>query len=422
MTGESFIDVDFCQQAKAGQVVAGDVFLSRKIKEEGRIISVLSDGLGSGVKASVLANLTATMALRYTSAFVDVRQSAKTIMDTLPVCEKRKISYSTFTIVDLDEDGKTRVIEHGNPPLVLLRGQTPVPIERASFTLEAWKDRVIHYSEFDTQLGDRIVYFSDGVSQSGLGRAGLPLGWGQDRVDGFSAANKSSAENEISSRELSRRLVAEAADERRSRGEGRHHLRRDLLSAAAPAAGHHRPAVQQGARRRTGRTGANFQRTESHLRRHHGEHRFAPAEPAGHDGADATSFRKFRPPRRWTGVDLVTEGTVTLAKAAEMLERGAAGRCRAQKPRKRSGGADAAKRHRGIRRGHAHQRGASGSERAGGTGFAPEHRPQNRLAAGEPLFQRIARAVHLIFFAAKCASAKSRKLSQSDGSTSCWPV
>ena len=159
MTGESFIDVDFCRQAKHGQIVAGDVFLSRKIKEEGRIITVLSDGLGSGVKASVLANLTATMALRYTSSFVDVRQSAKTIMDTLPVCEKRKISHSTFTIVDLDEDGKTRVIEHGNPPLILLRGQTPVPIERASLTLETWKDRVIHYSEFDTQLGDRIVFF-----------------------------------------------------------------------------------------------------------------------------------------------------------------------------------------------------------------------------------------------------------------------
>ena len=135
MTGESFIDVDFCQKAKHGQVVSGDVFLSRKIKEEGRIISVLSDGLGSGVKASVLANLTATMALRYTSAFVDVRRSARTIMDTLPICEKRKISYSTFTIVDLDEDGKTRVIEHGNPPLILLRGQQGFSF---SFIEEMW--------------------------------------------------------------------------------------------------------------------------------------------------------------------------------------------------------------------------------------------------------------------------------------------
>ncbi|HYG34131.1 MAG TPA: stage II sporulation protein E, partial [Clostridia bacterium] len=72
MTGESFIDVDFYQRAKHGQFVSGDVFTSRKIKEEGRIISTLSDGLGSGVKASVLANLTATMAVRYASAFVDV--------------------------------------------------------------------------------------------------------------------------------------------------------------------------------------------------------------------------------------------------------------------------------------------------------------------------------------------------------------
>src|SRR5208283_3043368 len=139
MTGESFIDVDYCQRAKGGQVVSGDVFVSRKIKEEGRIISILSDGLGSGVKASVLANLTATMALRYTSAFVDVRKSAGVIMDTLPICEIRKISYSTFSIVDLDDDGRTRVIEHGNPALLLLRGQQPVALEREDITLENWK-------------------------------------------------------------------------------------------------------------------------------------------------------------------------------------------------------------------------------------------------------------------------------------------
>jgi hypothetical protein len=199
MTGESFIDVDFCQQPKHGQVVAGDVFLSRKIKAEGRVISVLSDGLGSGVKAGVLANLTATMALRYTTAFVDVRRSAKTIMDTLPVCEKRKISYSTFTIVDLDEDGKTRVIEHGNPPLTLFRGRTEVPLERLSLTLENWKDRVIYYSEFDTQLDDRIVFYSDGVSQSGLGRIGLPFGWSSPCVTNF-LQRQIIAETEISSR------------------------------------------------------------------------------------------------------------------------------------------------------------------------------------------------------------------------------
>ena len=323
MTGESFIDVDFCRQAKAGQVVAGDVFLSRKIKEEGRIITVLSDGLGSGVKAGVLANLTATMALRYTSAFVDVRQSAKTIMDTLPVCEKRKISYSTFTIVDLDEDGKTRVIEHGNPPLVLLRGQSPVPIERVSLTLETWKDRVIHYSEFDTQLGDRIVFFSDGVSQSGLGRAGLPLGWGQDRVTDY-LQRQISTENEISSRELSCKLVAEALT-----NDGR--AAKDDITCGAIY--YRRP------RRLLVITGPPFSKERDGelaelVQTFDGRKAICGGTTAGIVsrllGRPVTMDLKnldpeIPPPAVMDGVDLVTEGTVTLAKVSEILERGNAG-------------------------------------------------------------------------------------------------
>jgi hypothetical protein len=323
MTGESFIDVDFCQRAKHGQVVAGDVFLSRKIKAEGRVVSVLSDGLGSGVKAGVLANLTATMALRYTTAFVDVRKSAKTIMDTLPVCEQRKISYSTFTIVDLDEDGKTRVIEHGNPPLILLRGQCPVPIERASLTLEAWKDRVIYYSEFDTQLGDRIVFFSDGVSQSGLGRAGLPLGWGSDRVTSF-LLRQVSADNEISAGELSHRLVGEAvvndgqaAKDDISCGVIYYRRPRRLLVITGPPFSRERDGELAG-RVQTfdGRKvicGGTTAGIVSRLLGRAVTMSLAQLDP------------EIPPAAVMEGVDLVTEGTITLAKVGEMLERGSAG-------------------------------------------------------------------------------------------------
>ena len=320
MIGESFIDIDFCQQAKHGQVVAGDVFLSRKIKEEGRIITVLSDGLGSGVKASVLANLTATMALRYTTAFVDVRQSAKTIMDTLPVCEKRKISYSTFTIVDLDTDGQTRVIEHGNPPLVLLRGQMPVPIERASLTLEAWKDRVIHYSQFNTQLGDRIVYFSDGVSQSGLGRAGLPFGWGPERVTDF-LCRQIAGEGEISSRDLSRNLVAEALinDGRAAKDDitcGSIYYRRPrrLLVITGPPFSRERDGeLAERVQSFDGRKAICGGTTAGIVSR-------LLSRPVTMDLA--TLDPEIPPAAAMAGVDLVTEGTVTLARVAEILERG----------------------------------------------------------------------------------------------------
>ena len=318
MTGESFIDVDFCQRAKAGQVVSGDVFLSRKIREEDRIISVLSDGLGSGVKAGVLANLTATMALRYTSAFVDVRRSARTIMDTLPICEQRKISYSTFTIVDLDQDGKTRVIEHGNPPLVLLRGQTPLPLERTGFTVEEWKDRVIHYSEFNTRLGDRIIFFSDGISQSGLGRPGLPLGWGQDRVVNF-LRDRIAEENEVSSQALSRRLVNQAlindgnaAKDDITCGVVYYRYPRRLLVVSGPPFSKERDGeLAEMVRSFKGRTAICGGTTATIIAR-----QLQRPVRMSLDQVDPD----VPPGAEMEGVNLITEGTVTLARVADLLE------------------------------------------------------------------------------------------------------
>jgi hypothetical protein len=321
MTGDSFIDIDYCQQAKTGQVVSGDVFMSRKVKEEGRLISVLSDGLGSGVKASVLANLTATMALRYTSAFVDVRQSAGTIMDTLPVCEVRKISYSTFTIVDLDDRGCTRAIEHGNPALLLIRGGEPVALQRTDITLDNWKDRTIRYSEFDMQLGDRLVCFSDGISQSGLGRRGFPLGWGNDRVCAF-LRQQIAADKEISSRDLTRRIMAEALvndgaaakDDMTCAVVYYRHPRRLLVITGPPFLEEHDAELAErvldfeGRKAICGGTTANIvarllQRPVRTMLT-----RLSPDIP---------------PAAQMEGVDLVTEGTMTLARVVEMLERGA---------------------------------------------------------------------------------------------------
>jgi hypothetical protein len=321
MTSECFIDVDYCHRAKHGQVVSGDVFISRKIKEEGRIISILSDGLGSGVKAGVLANLTATMAMKYTSAFVDVRKSAGTIMDTLPICEVRKISYSTFTIVDLDDDGRTRVIEHGNPPLFLLRGQQPVPIERADITLENWKDRVIRYSEFDVQLGDRIVCFSDGVSQSGLGRRGLPLGWGNENVLRF-VSRQIALEPEISSQELARKVVSEALlnDDTSAKDDITcgvvyyRHPRRLLVITGPPFVkerdGELADMVQNFPGRKVICGGTTASIVSRLLDR--------PIKMAL-DKLDP----EIPPASEMEGVDLITEGTMTLARVAEMLEAGA---------------------------------------------------------------------------------------------------
>lgn len=208
---ENFIEVDFCQRIKNGQFISGDVFLSEKIKQEDRIVSVLSDGLGSGVKASVLATMTATMALKFMASTMDIFKAAEIIMDTLPICSVRKISYSTFTIVDVASTGETRIVEHGNPPFLLIRPKGEVDIQKTEFHPKRWKDRVIQGSAFNVQREDRIVFFSDGITQAGTGEFRTPCGWGLENVSEF-VREQISGSPSISARKLSRILVAKAEE------------------------------------------------------------------------------------------------------------------------------------------------------------------------------------------------------------------
>lgn len=316
-----FIEVDCCQTAKHGQLVSGDVFLCHKIKEEDRVITVLSDGLGSGIKASVLANLTASMALKYTSSFMDIKRSAETIMNTLPICSVRKISYSTFTIVDLHGSGQARIIEYDNPPFLLLRDGRQEAVESVEIALERWQDRKLRYSRFNASLGDRILFFSDGVSQAGMGDYRTPLGWGRANVGAFVEA-QAAADPRISARDLARVLVAEAnrqdgglAKDDTSAGVIYYRQPRRLLVLTGPPFSQSRDGeVAALAESFSGRKvicGGTTANIVSRLL--HREIRMD----------DLAGYDPEIPPAAWMdGIDLITEGTLTLGRVASMLEAG----------------------------------------------------------------------------------------------------
>ncbi len=212
---EGFIEVDSWQRAKSGQLVSGDVFLSENVKDEGRIVSVLSDGLGSGVHASVLATMTATMALKFAACPMDRETSAETIaetiMDTLPTRGEQQDSYSTFTLVDVDGSGETRIMEHGNPSFLLVRPRGKLNVRKTEVRPKRWQDRIISYSNFKVHREDRIVFFSDGVTRAGMGDRHTPLGWSLKNIEAF-VRTQIDEDSYISARELSRRLVARAAE------------------------------------------------------------------------------------------------------------------------------------------------------------------------------------------------------------------
>lgn len=211
ITNNCCVEVDYHQKFCQRQRTGGDVFLSRRLKEQQRVISVLSDGLGSGIKAGVLATLSAVMGINYISNFRDPAKAAKTIMDTLPVCSERRISYSTFTMIDVDFENEVKIVEYDNPPILLLRrnelvdlARQVIPITRGNETIES-----IKLAEFHAIDGDRIIVFSDGVSQSGIGSKHLPFGWGNMRVGEYikAAINKDS---QISAHDLAVSIVDQA--------------------------------------------------------------------------------------------------------------------------------------------------------------------------------------------------------------------
>jgi len=205
------VEVDYYNICKNGQKISGDVFLLDRDKVHNRIVCTLSDGLGSGVKANVLANLTATMSQRFMLSSVDITRAAEKIMQTLPVCSERKISYATFSIADIASDGRVKMINYDNPPAIFCRDNRSIELNRTIIPLPSrFNDRQesIKYAEFDMICGDRLIFFSDGVSQAGMGTAPYPLGWRRPELLAFvqETIEKNST---ISARDLSKAVARE---------------------------------------------------------------------------------------------------------------------------------------------------------------------------------------------------------------------
>lgn len=315
------IEVDHFQVRKHMQDACGDVFHCLSA-EGGRVVSVLADGLGSGIKANVLASLTATMAARYVAGDVDLTRAARTIMETLPVCSLRQIAYSTFTIVDMDPRGATRIVEYDNPACVVLRNGKALALDRERFELQTTSGRpaIIHHCAFQAAPGDRIVVFSDGVSQSGMGQPAMPLGWEQVAVRGF-LEQVLGREPGISARALARALVQKALnlDGMRAKdditcGVISYRKPRQLLMLTGPPVHRERDRMVAGmARDFEGRKVICGGSTANLVAREL--------------GLDMTmNLRELDPdvPPMCTleGFDLVTEGAITLATLARMLEEG----------------------------------------------------------------------------------------------------
>ena len=158
----------FVSLNKDGEDLCGD-FFTTVADEDGVSTFVLSDGMGSGVKANILATLTAKILATMTANRLSLRESAATIAQTLPVCSVRGLAYSTFTLMQVQPDWQVYLAQYDNPLAILLLVLGDKTIVESRFTLEG---------------GDVFVLMTDGVTHAGLGGL-IPDGWQRQGVQDY---------------------------------------------------------------------------------------------------------------------------------------------------------------------------------------------------------------------------------------------
>ncbi|MGE5652778.1 MAG: SpoIIE family protein phosphatase [Bacillota bacterium] len=173
---ELFIEAGAAQITKYGEELCGDNYAL--IRTADSVIAVLSDGLGSGVKANILATLTTRILTTMLENDCNLDEVIATIGHTLPICQVRKVAYSTFTIARIYSDGRAYLAEFDNPKAFFLRGGRVRALERSQRVID---DKVVQEAHFQVQEGDHLIFASDGVIHAGVGGV-LNLGWRWESV------------------------------------------------------------------------------------------------------------------------------------------------------------------------------------------------------------------------------------------------
>lgn len=148
------------------------------IKTEDSDILLLSDGMGSGVKANILSTLTTKIMGTMLKNGASIEECVTTIARTLPVCQTRHVAYSTFSALQIYRDGRAVLLEYDNPGGILIRGghHRDVP-----FSVREIEGKIIREYQFNVCYGDYYVMMSDGVIHAGVGKKS-GFGWPRTEV------------------------------------------------------------------------------------------------------------------------------------------------------------------------------------------------------------------------------------------------
>jgi hypothetical protein len=163
-----------------GEQLCGDHVEVVEPSDDSTVI-VLSDGLGSGVKASILSTLTSKIISTMLAEGLSLEECVETIAATLPVCSVRGVAYSTFTIIHLKNNQVAELIQYDNPHAIVIRDEQVWDYPKTEMNIGGKK---IYKSVIKLQENDIFVAMSDGCPHAGIGTA-YNFGWKREDIASF---------------------------------------------------------------------------------------------------------------------------------------------------------------------------------------------------------------------------------------------
>jgi hypothetical protein len=139
---------------------------------------VLADGLGSGVKASILSTLTSKLLCKMIANDIDIIDCIETIIQTLPVCKVRRLAYSTFSVIHVNRQGEGCLFEFDNPQAIWYHDGHSMDFAREEMLIRGKK---VYKSNLQLQKNDLVIVMSDGTIHAGVGKI-LNFGWTRPQI------------------------------------------------------------------------------------------------------------------------------------------------------------------------------------------------------------------------------------------------
>ena len=176
-------DIGYKSINHVGEEICGD-HVDIVEQDETSTVIVLADGLGSGVKASILSTLTSKIISTMMAEGLPLEECVSTIAATLPVCSVRGVAYSTFTILHIINNETAEIIQYDNPHVIVLRNGVNYDYSKTEMNIGGKK---IYQSSIKLCEDDMFVAMSDGCPHAGLGGR-YNFGWQREDIIGFMEA------------------------------------------------------------------------------------------------------------------------------------------------------------------------------------------------------------------------------------------